>query len=197
MVMVGHQNHPNAQPQWGAPAHGGGGGGGKALPIAIGAGLAVGVFLGLLLIRGTGKGEAQAETAEVAEAAAPDAGAVAQAIDAAAPVAAKTPDAAPAVPVAKKVTVTFAVTPADVRNLAITVDGDAIEGSQFATELAPDVKKKTIAIKVKAKGHRTYREKVEITADKTVEITLKPKRRGGSSNHGGNTERPPGGLIDL
>jgi hypothetical protein len=167
------------------------GGGGKALPVAVGAGLAVGVFLGLILIRGTDPAGAEDGLAGV------DAG-VAASMDAAVATA-KRPDAAPApVPIdaspePRKAVLTFDVSPGSIDGIKLTVDGQEVSGDRFEIELG-DEQRREVEIGASAPRYRRFRDKVEVSADRTVEIKM--RRRGGGRPSGGSTTRP-GGIIDL
>jgi hypothetical protein len=166
------------------------GGGGKALPIAVGAGLAVGVFLGLILIRGTDPAGAEDGLA------AADAG-VAAPMDAAVATA-KLPDAAPA-PVIdaahepRKALLTFDVGPGRIDGIKLTVDGQEVSGDRFEIELG-DEERREVEIVARAPRYRSFRDKVEVSADRTIDIKM--RRRGGGRPSGSTTTRP-GGIIDL
>ncbi len=188
---------PQQQQPWTPPAATAGGAI-KALPIAVGAGLAIGVFVGLLLIRGTGA-EASAESASAE--ATPDASVVAmKAVDAGVSTtvdsAVKVAAAVDAGPVVKTATLTLSVTPADAEELEVTIDGEPLSGTTFASELDDKGRGERISVRAKAKGRRSFHKRLRLNEDQTLEITLRPRKRG-TSGGSPTVGHGPGKIIDL
>jgi hypothetical protein len=91
--------------------------------------------------------------------------------------------------------VKFVVDPADAPELAITVDGEPIEGGVYTIDPSPG---KRIKVAVNAKGYRAYTSTVKLgKEDQTLFITLKK-----ATSSSGGTSRPtkpkgPGSTIKL